>query len=160
MSPLNAGMMALQPRKELFEMNLWYAKSAVYTDNITDFGNFKGGWDGGGAIPGFWPFPGLGCGQGYLWTLMYGSGLGRENGPSPLAREAAALFIPLHKPARLIDRCVWNYQREDADDKKRMCRPEFKCNQVVAMHKAYEKEHNIKETDTVCWRHQIQEPHR
>ena len=88
---------------------------------------------------------------------MYGSGLGRENGPSPLAREAAAKFIAPHNhnPARLIDRCVWNYQREDADDKKRMCRPDFRCNQVVAMHKAYEQEHNIKESDTVCWRHQI-----
>jgi len=158
MSPLNAGMMALQPSKELFEMNLWYAKHAVYTDNITDFKNFKGGWDGGGAIPGYWPFPGLGCGQGYLWTLMYGSGLGRENGPSPLAREAAVKFIPTHKPARLVDRCIWNYQREDADDKKRMCRPDFKCNQVVAMHKAYEQEHNIAESATVCWRHQVSEP--
>jgi hypothetical protein len=58
------------PSKAAFDMNLWYAKKAVYTDNITDFGAFKGGWDGGGAIPGFWPYPGLGCGQGYLWTLM------------------------------------------------------------------------------------------
>jgi hypothetical protein len=31
-------------------MNLWYAKEAVYTDNITDFGAFKGGWDGGGTV--------------------------------------------------------------------------------------------------------------
>jgi hypothetical protein len=88
----------------------------------------------------------------------YGSGLGRPNGPSPLAKEAARQFIPTDKPARLIDRCVWNYQREHFDDQQRACRADFKCNQVIAMHKAYEPEHGHDESDTICYRHQVEDP--
>lgn len=48
--------------------------------------------------------------------------------------------LALPYPARLIDRCEYNYQREGLELSKRHCKKAFKCTDVVFLHKAHTKE--------------------
>jgi hypothetical protein len=57
--------------------------------------------------------------------------MGAQNATSMLAREAHATFPQaFRRPARLVDRCVYNYQRE-----KQNCGAGFTCDSIVAFHK-------------------------
>jgi hypothetical protein len=50
--------------------------------------NLDGGWGGASAYPSFYNiFIGFGCGQGFLWSLLYGNGFGYANATSPLVKE-------------------------------------------------------------------------
>lgn len=48
-----------------------------------------------------WPYAGLECGQGFLWTLFYGNGRGAANATSKLATEAHKKF-PAAFPRQVI----------------------------------------------------------
>eukprot|EP00039_Didymoeca_costata_P007014 m.95508 g.95508 ORF g.95508 m.95508 type:complete len:1052 (+) comp13496_c0_seq2:288-3443(+) len=134
---LNAGFMALRPSHDLMELVLYFSKHAKFDLDPTHLLTVHGGWGEGSA----WPnanganYPGFECGQGYLWTLIFGNGLGVEYGHSEVAREAHAKFPKaLPRPGRILDRCLYNYQR----DRGSGCAPGFTCKNIVAIHKAYE----------------------
>ena len=153
-APLNAGVMALKPNEELLKLSMWFAARASFSQHPEDTTVGKGGWDNGGVYPGGqgWPYFGFECGQGYLWTLMYGCAKGVVASVSPLVVGGAKLFpkaMPF--PSRLIDRCEYNYQREGLELSKRHCKKAFKCTDVVFLHKAHSKE--VAEqygTESVC----------
>lgn len=142
-APLNAGVMALKPNEELLKLSMWFAERASFSQHPEDITNNKGGWDGGGAFPAGngWPYFGFECGQGYLWTLFYGCSKGTKHSDSEHVRVGNAMFpLALPYPARLIDRCEYNYQREGLELSKRHCKKAFKCTDVVFLHKAHTKE--------------------
>lgn len=153
-SPLNIGMMAWKPSDELFKMALYFAEKAEFHRDQELLSLYQGAWGDSGTAPSRSAFPGMGCGQGFLWALLYGNGLGfGAKAYSHVAQEAAAKYMPIRKDARLIDRCIWNYQREPPSPSERQCKKDFQCKDVIAMHKAYEEEHKHPESDVVCWRH-------
>jgi hypothetical protein len=157
-SPLNTGVMALKPSPAILEMLLWFSARATYDRNVTLIQQRKGAWDNTGAAPGVRPFPGMGCGQGLLWTALYGNGLGLKHAYSDLARQAGEQFMPDGVNAQLIDRCIYNYQRENHERSRRSCHPSWSCKDVIGMHKAYEAKHERPETDEVCWRTKVTRP--
>ena len=47
----------------------------------------------------------------------------------------------MHRPARIIDRCIYNYQREHS---KTQCGPGFTCDDIVAIHKGHREDKWVK----------------
>ena len=139
-APVNFGMFATMPSAAAFEAAVWYASQASFTKaGITEF---RGGWDHSSM----WPFhppggmAGYGCEQGFVWAFFCGSGLAvaRQGylARSPLAQSAYARFgfrlIP-----HIVDRCIYNYQRENGNSKRYTCRRAFNCPAVVMIHKQH-----------------------
>ena len=93
------------------------------------------------------PYAGLECGQGLLWTLFYGNGRGAANATSKLATEAHLKFPEAFpRPARLVDRCVYNYQRE-----KDHCAAGFNCSDIVGFHKGHKDDvKGLEDHDAMC----------
>jgi hypothetical protein len=108
--PMNAGFMALKPDPKLLELSMWFSAKATFSEDKETLYNLHGGWADGSGWPALTPWPGFACGQGFLWTLFYGNGLGYINATSKLVREAWAMHaddIDMYKrPARIVDRCV------------------------------------------------------
>ena len=135
-------------------MALYFAEKAEFHREQSLLTLYQGAWGDSGTAPSRSAFPGMGCGQGFLWALLYGNGLGfGTKAYSQIAQEAGAKFMPNAKDAKMIDRCTWNYQREPHTKGERQCKPEFQCKDVIGMHKAYEEEHGHPESAEVCWRH-------
>eukprot|EP00039_Didymoeca_costata_P014079 m.222855 g.222855 ORF g.222855 m.222855 type:complete len:804 (+) comp15940_c2_seq6:84-2495(+) len=135
-TPLNAGFMALKPNKDLLEMSMWFAERAEFVMHPKLFLEGKGAWADGGTWPSTSgsPFVGLECGQGFLWTLIYGNGLGKEHATSQLARDAHKRFPnALRKEGRMASRCIYNHQNEGYRD----CGQNFTCDMLVAHHKEF-----------------------
>lgn len=139
---LNAGFMALQPKKSMLDLAMWFAANSKFTRNMSDINVFKGGWDNGSARPSHYgTWAGFECGQGFLWTLLYGNGMGWRNATSKNAKKAFEMFPDAFPfPPRIVNRCVYNYQHEIVDSKGRPCTDgSYKnCSSIVALHKQWE----------------------
>lgn len=135
-SPLNAGFMALKPDPRLLDASMWFAARAAFDRDPALLRDGKGGWADGGAVPSKGKFIGMECGQGFLWTLLYGNGRGVAGATSALARKTMERFVPGMPPARLVDRCTFNYQRE-ALRGRNACPPGFTCDDLVGLHKPF-----------------------
>eukprot|EP00729_Bicosta_minor_P019626 gene19625-29431_t len=147
-APLNLGFIALKPNPVLLEMAMWFAKNANFTRLKRPLARWEGGWAGGTAWPTKTAWPGFECGQGFLWTLLYGSGFGPIRATSHLVREAHLKFPgALPKPPRMVDRCIWNYQREDPRPQWRKCSVNFDCSQIIGLHKGYDDKYFEKHPD-------------
>ena len=136
-------------------MAMWFAKEASYSHNPVDILAGKGGWAEGGVWPAQkgWPYFGMECGQGFLWSLLYGNSKSTANATAPLAI-AAHLNFPaaMPRPAKLVDRCEYNYQREAVEAEKRKCKAAFKCSDVIFLHKFHDENTAEKHSgnDAVC----------
>lgn len=115
----------------------------------------KGGWRGvacKGGVAVLW----MECGQGFLWSLLYGNSQGTANATAALVIEAHKTFpSALPNGAKLIDRCEFNYQREAVELGKRKCKKAFKCTDVVFLHKfhdqkAVEQHGDAHGVDVIC----------
>jgi len=84
----------LKPNEELLKMSMWFSERASYSHEPADILTGKGGWADGGVWPaqGGWPYFGMECGQGFLWSLLYGNSKGTDNATAPLVTEAHRTF--------------------------------------------------------------------
>ena len=136
-APMNAGFMALKPEQRMFDLATWFAANADFSADKPVLHTLHGGWGGGSAWPALGTWPGFSCGQGFLWTLFYGNGFGVANATSKLVREAWAKFPDgVHKP-RIVDRCIFNYQREAPKESGSTCAADFTCSDVINLHKGH-----------------------
>eukprot|EP00039_Didymoeca_costata_P007057 m.95947 g.95947 ORF g.95947 m.95947 type:complete len:1031 (-) comp13522_c0_seq2:376-3468(-) len=139
----NAGFMGVKPEKDLMDMTLWFAERATLTDKRVLLEHYRGGWGGASAYPSRSGSVGFSCGQGFIWALIYGNGLGTTYTLSSLVREAHRKFPKAMKnPARLVDRCLYNYQSDNA---RGNCAKDFSCKRAVALHKTIKPEHKEKQ---------------
>ena len=91
-APMNAGFMALKPEPRLLELAMWFAARADFSIDKPELRTLHGGWGDGSAWPALGSWPGFACGQGFLWTVFYGNGLGVVNATSKLVRDAWGTF--------------------------------------------------------------------
>eukprot|EP00040_Diaphanoeca_grandis_P027886 m.159726 g.159726 ORF g.159726 m.159726 type:complete len:544 (+) comp31152_c0_seq2:208-1839(+) len=121
LSPLNLGVIALQPSDATFRAIEMFGSHVSY--------NKTTGWDNAGHAPMRSDYIGSGCGQGYYWTLFYQNGERIETSRAmELAWKAAGSARP---HAFQADRCIWNYQGEHSG----RCNKDFECSDVRVIHK-------------------------
>jgi len=137
-APVNFGMFATATSEESLTSIMWYSQHAEWTKDGLE--EYKGGWDNAGAWPFKQGFAGYGCDQGIVWTFYYGNGLAIGNatfaGRSHLAA-AARVIHKFHLVPHIIDRCRYNYQRENDGKTRRTCGESFNCSQVALVHKQH-----------------------
>lgn len=124
-SALNMGYVVVKPSRALFEASVNFAELADYDPLYGE------GWGSAGIAP-FkaargtpHEYPGSECGQGFLHTLLY-------KHPTPKVTLAFQMAGSSRPPARMLDRCIWNFQSEQ------YCREreeDVDCSKVVMVHK-------------------------
>ena len=136
-APVNFGMFATATSEQALLAFMWYSRHALWTKEGLQ--QYKGGWDNAGAWPTKGGFAGYGCDQGIVWTFFYGNGLSiaaetfkARGGHLAYAARAVHKF---HLIPHIIDRCRYNYQRENAHSDRRSCTEDFTCADVVLVHK-------------------------
>merc|ERR1719230_2453618 len=91
---------------------------------VADYDKFTG-WGGGGMAPSRTAFVGAECGQGFMHSMFYKS---YAEVDESFAKAGAKKPI-----AKQMDRCIWNYQKDQS------CLKESSCDSVVMIHKDDEK---------------------
>jgi hypothetical protein len=138
LAPLNAGVMFVKPESGLFEAAVWFASQAKFHESK------EGGWDNATSFPKPGGFVGFGCGQGFIWSLLYGNGksVGHSaemyTSKSPLAVQARRKF-PHSTVPFMMNRCYWNYQAESVLEG---CGDDFDCTKLNVLHKPHERVSN------------------
>lgn len=113
-APFNIGYFAVKPSRALLDASVRYAQNV-------DFDPYTG-WDGAGNAPFRTKFVGAECGQGFLHHLFHKKTEGADK-----AFAAAKATRPI---AKQIDRCLWNYQKDQDCLKKSS---EWTCDKSVVM---------------------------
>lgn len=96
-SPFNIGYFAVKPSRALFDATVHYAQ-------IADFDPFTN-WGDAGNAPFKGKYTGGECGQGFLHALFYKK--------TELGDKAFALAGATRPIAKQVDRCLWNYQKDE-----------------------------------------------
>eukprot|EP00931_Biecheleriopsis_adriatica_P087088 TRINITY_DN61608_c0_g1_i1.p1 TRINITY_DN61608_c0_g1~~TRINITY_DN61608_c0_g1_i1.p1 ORF type:complete len:441 (-),score=59.72 TRINITY_DN61608_c0_g1_i1:11-1333(-) len=129
MAPINTGIWAVKPNRSIFDVSVHMAQRAEY-DEYT-------GWGDSGHAPFTRPFPGSGCGQGFLHTLFFKQ-------DSNIVAESVAHVGATMPQGVMVDRCTWNHQ-EAYDSTKTGFRGHLfscdvmslaDCTKIVMLHKA------------------------
>merc|ERR1719424_551975 len=94
LGPVNMGVFAVKPSKELMEASVLFLQSAAYSQ-LT-------GWSNAGFGPFKGPYVGSECGQGFLHTMFFK----QDYPPIQEAAQQAGIKLP---PGKMIDLCRWNY---------------------------------------------------
>lgn len=122
--PLNIGFWALKPDRRVLAAAEYFARDNDFAgSNVAEAPGT--GWGGAGVAPSKGSFPGSECGQGFVQALFYKN--------TPAAKKAFELAGVERPSARVIDRCIWNFQSED--DCVEEGPDHFDCKKIVMHHK-------------------------
>lgn len=122
MSPFNIGFFAVQPSLAMKEAAVYFAQQNTWKHHT--------GWAGAGYAPAAHAYPGFECGQGFMHTMLYKD--------TPQVRKAWQHAGATRPKARIVDRCIWNFQTETGCAKSVS---DMDCSTIMVYHKDGQKCH-------------------